>query len=148
MPIKIQTPNSSIVAHFEQEFDAHVRQPIINVLQYVGEAFIREARLNGNYMDQTGNLRSSIGYAVVVDGTIVHDGYVQQTKEGTEGQSASKKFLTSVAKEYQGLSLIGVAGMKYAVYVMSMGYNVITSAELLADHLVPQMLNRLGFTKK
>jgi hypothetical protein len=38
--------------------------------------------------------------------------------------------------------------MNYAAYVERNGYNVLTSAELLADELVPKLLKQLGFTTK
>lgn len=35
--------------------------------------------------------------------------------------------------------------MNYAAYVEARNYNVITSAELLANKLVPQIMKQLGF---
>ncbi len=43
---------------------------IIERVAYVGETFINNARNNGDYKDQTGNLRSSIGYYIVFNGQI------------------------------------------------------------------------------
>ena len=58
-------------------------------------------------------------------------------------------FLSRLASEHKtGICLIVVAGMNYAVYVEGRGKNVLTSAKLLADRLVPQMLEQLGFTIK
>lgn len=145
MPFKLVTPQSEIDAFIDQRLDKAM-QAIINTFSYVGESCIIEARNNGSYLDQTGNLRSSIGYAVVVDGRIVHKKIGKQVKNGADGTSEAEAYLTRLASEHpSGICLIVVAGMNYAVYVEGRGYNVLTSAELLAGRLVPQMLEQLGF---
>ena len=119
---------------------------IINILMYVGESCITEARDNGSYMDQTGNLRSSIGYVVVNNGKIVGMKVCEQVKDGTEGKGKAESYMTRLASEHStGICLIVVAGMNYAVYVEGRGKNVLSSAELLAERMVPQMLEQLGF---
>ena len=41
---------------------------LVKQLSFIGEECIRIARESGSYNDITGNLRSSIGYVVLVDG--------------------------------------------------------------------------------
>lgn len=145
MPIKLVTPQSEIDAYIDQSIDKAL-EFIVNTFLYVGESCIREARDNGSYMDQTGNLRSSIGYVVVVDGQIVRKNVVDLVKNGTEGTKEAEAFLERLASEHSsGICLIVVAGMNYASYVEGRGYNVLTSAELLAERLVPQLLEQIGF---
>lgn len=145
MPIKLVTPQSEIDAYIDQSIDKAL-EVIVNTFLYVGESCIREARDNGSYMDQTGNLRSSIGYVVVVDGQIVRKNVVDLVKNGTEGTKEAEAFLERIASEHStGICLIVVAGMNYASYVEGRGYNVLTSAELLAERLVPQLLEQIGF---
>lgn len=145
MPIKLVTPQSEIDAYIDQSIDKAL-EVIVNTFLYVGESCIREARDNGSYMDQTGNLRSSIGYVVVVDGQIVRKNVVNLVKNGTEGTKEAEAFLERLASEHSsGICLIVVAGMNYASYVEGRGYNVLTSAELLAERLVPQLLEQIGF---
>lgn len=145
MPIKLVTPQSEIDAYIDQSIDKAL-QVIVNTFMYVGESCIREARDNGSYMDQTGNLRSSIGYVVVVDGQIVRKNVVDLVKNGTDGTKEAEAFLERLATEHStGICLIVVAGMNYASYVEGRGYNVLTSAELLAERLVPQLLEQIGF---
>lgn len=73
-----------------------------------------------SYQDQTGNLRSSIGYVIVKDGDILTEDY-QQSAEGTDKQTGireAKRLVSELAKSYSdGWVLIGVAAMPYAVYV-------------------------------
>ncbi|MCL1654222.1 hypothetical protein M2T28_16480 [Elizabethkingia miricola] len=49
----------------------NVTNSFLRVLRYVGERAVNEARLNGNYLDRTANLRNSIGYVIVVNGRIL-----------------------------------------------------------------------------
>jgi hypothetical protein len=148
MPIRLSTPDSELDAYIDASLEK-ARQVIINIFAYVGESCVTEARDNGSYIDQTGNLRSSIGYAVVVDGQIVRSKVSEQVKDGVAGKGEATAFLSRLASEHKtGICLIVVAGMNYAVYVEGRGKNVLTSAKLLADRLVPQMLEQLGFTIK
>ena len=81
----------------------------------------------GGFGDVTGNLRSSIGYFILKDGKIIIENRKLSTK-GTDkitGYGAAIHLLNEVQK-ITGYQLIGVAGMGYAAYVESLGYNVIT----------------------
>lgn len=173
MPIKLVTPLSEIEAYIDKAAE-NARNVIIDTLCEVGSRCVTEARDNGNYVDQTGNLRSSIGFAVVVDGKIVTKSDFPQVQgrgenmtlvnfktksgkevkywakgksgDGSEGVKQGEKFLDKLASEHSsGICLIVVAGMNYASYVEGRGYNVLTSAELLAERLVPQLLEQIGF---
>lgn len=119
---------------------------LITRLSYVGEKCVNEARNAGSYTDQTGNLRSSTGYAVVLDGRIVRQSSFEKVKAtATEGATVGGELVRRLAASYSdGLVLIVVAGMNYAVYVEAKGYNVLDSAEMLAKTLVPDMLRNMG----
>lgn len=148
MPIKLKTSLSELDAYIDRKIE-DARRAIIDRLCYIGSLCINEARENGDYNNPTGNLRSSIGYVVVVDGHVYEKAIVEMTKNGTEGRKEAEAFLSRLASEHKtGICLIVVAGMNYAVYVEGRGKNVLTSAKLLADRLVPQMLEQLGFTIK
>lgn len=155
-------------------------QSAIDILNYVGLECVKEARLAGKYTDRTGNLRSSTGYAVVLDGKIIHqssfgkihgqgensqlvDFVVKKGKnkgkrvrywtkgasgDGSEGSRIGKELLYQLVSQYSnGLALIVVAGMNYAVYVEAKALNVLNSAEDLAKKLVPEMLREAGLRK-
>lgn len=155
MGIRITTPLSEIDAYIERSLEK-AKQAIIGVFEDVGLQCLTEARDNPGYIDQSGNLRSSIGYAVVVDGRITSMQISEQVKDGVAGKGEATAFLSRLASEHKtGICLIVVAGMNYASYVehgtKRNNYtprNVLTSAKLLADRLVPQMLEQLGFTIK
>lgn len=131
----------------------NAKNAIVSVLTDVGMQCVAEARNNGNYMDQTGNLRSSIGFCIVADGKVVNSVFADQMGDGKptnpEGIAQSRKTLAGVASnKTSGIFLIVVAGMNYAIYVEGRGKNVLTSAELLAERVIPDTLQQLGFTVK
>ena len=70
MPIQQKTPQSQVNQYLENQLKQRERV-FINVLERIGQECIIEACNNGNYTDQTGNLRSSIGYAIFNNGKIM-----------------------------------------------------------------------------
>lgn len=120
-----------------------------DVLCNVGEQCIIEAREHGDYTDRTGNLRSSIGYAVLLDGKVIQQGQVEKTLNGDKGLSEGLAYLKArIAKaSKKGVVLIVTAGMNYAEYVETKR-NVLSSAELKAIPTAKQLLARLGFKVK
>ena len=145
MPIKRKTSDAEIGRMVEQKMQRIIDAAIYN-LSYVGERVLNEARSSGSYKDQTGNLRSSVGYVIVVDGKVVKSSSFETVKGGGQGSSEGRAYVqTLVSKFPQGIALIVVAGMNYASYVSAKGYNVLDTAEVLAQRLVPQMLQQLGF---
>lgn len=99
-----------------------------------------------NYIDWTANLRSSIGYVVSIDGKVVFGGGFLSSGKGEDGARSGREYATAVAKLHsRGIALIVVAGMKYASYVTNKGYDVIESAELLANKIAPTLLREIGF---
>ena len=63
MGAKQITPMSEVDAYLEEQIQRIEQQTIYN-LSYVGERCLNEARSTNSYKDQTGNLRSSIGYVI------------------------------------------------------------------------------------
>lgn len=145
MSIKQTTPQSEINRYIDERLE-RIKKAIIYNLRYIGEACVNAARDSGSYTDRTGNLRSSVGYVIVCDGKIMESSDFDVVKEGGKGTKEGARFAKELARQFpEGIVLIVVAGMNYAAYVSARGYDVIDSAELLADKLVPQMLHRLGF---
>lgn len=136
------TPQAEIDKYLEQEI-ARREKAIINAVNYVGVTCINEARRGGAYHDRTGNLRNSIGYVLVVNGKIQDESNFDATEGGLTGKA---KIQELAARYPEGIVLIVVAGMNYATHVEAMNLNVLTSAELLAEQMVPQLLKQLGFT--
>jgi hypothetical protein len=147
MAIKRITPEKQIMRYMDGEISAR-EQVIIRRLQYVGEQCVAQARDHGSYQDQTGNLRSSVGYVIVRNGVILSGSNFDTVRGGSQGQSEGRKFVQEIAAKFnKGIALIVVAGMEYAGYVEAKGYDVLTSSEMLAQREVPRLLSKLGFEK-
>lgn len=149
MPGRMTTPVRVITDKLTAEAKAKLRV-IANVLCYVGEQCITEARNGGDYTDQSGNLRSSIGYAVLLNGQVIQSDHVDKVKNGDEGVTEGQKYLQSRIKKSskKGIVLIVTAGMNYAEYVEAKGKIVLSSVKLKAPVLVKQILTSLGFKCK
>ena len=93
------------------------------------------APVKGDYLDNTGNLRASIGYFVARNGSLVN------AKGDLEATVIALEAISDVPK---GWVLVVVAGMNYAAAVEANGYNVITSSELYAKSEVPKILQKLS----
>ena len=143
MGIKCITPPSHTDRYLEEKARM-LRQKLLAILQFLGNEAVKEARNRGRYKDQTGNLRSSIGYCIADNGKTVVESSFDVVKNGQQGAAGGRKFLKSLVSGHsKGLVLIVVAGMEYAAYVEAKNLNVLDSAEQLAGKLLPQMLKAL-----
>lgn len=139
--IRMSTTMDEIDKKIAEEIEKSEKE-IIKKLSFIGESAIKEARANGDYMDQTGNLRSSVGYAILNQGKVVFSSRFEKVKvESTEGNSKSQRLIEELRKKYnQGFVLLVVAGMEYAVYVEALGRNVLSSSKLLAESISKRLL--------
>lgn len=148
MPIKQLTPMSEIERYTEEQV-SRLRTVLLRTLSFIGEECVKEARKTDSYKDQTGNLRSSIGYVIVEDGKIITASDFALSDKGTDrktGQSTGLSYAKQLAAKFpSGLTLIVVAGMNYASYVSAKGYNVLDSSELTAESLTKRLFGQLGF---
>ncbi len=123
----------------KEVFDNFQEELIIQLIQlyaYAGERFVNLARNRRTYKDRTGNLRSSIGYIVALDG-VEKIGNLQGT---AEGMARAKELAHEVLSEDPvGVVLIGFAGMHYASYVESRGYDVITGSMPTAQKIIKEL---------
>ena len=119
---------------------------IIATLYYLGEEFVNICKISGNYMDRTGNLRSSIGCAVMKDGEIIKSiHYVSTHDDEGKGERSGVEFSEEIRSQFpQGYFLVVYAGMHYAIYVESIErYSVISSFLPDSDKFV-EMLSDLA----
>lgn len=143
MPVKVtmKTPKAELRAYIAKGVEEQ-RQRVIRMLMYIGEQCVNDARLKGSYKDHTRNLRGSTGYVVVDNGKIVS--LSAPNNGSSEGSSKATAFLNELASGYSsGIVLIVVAGMHYAQYVQDRGYNVLDSAEILAEKLIGDLQKTL-----
>ena len=161
MGMRQTTPQGQIAAYIEKQVERYEKLLTMN-LQYVGEQCVKAARdlpspkFTGkkphevpphqpHYIDWTGNLRSSIGYVTVRNGNVVSQGGFKSAKGGGEGAAEGKAYAEQLAAKFpHNIALVVVAGMNYAAYVSATGSDVLDTAELLAEKLVPQMMKQLS----
>jgi len=128
----------------DRKVEAHKRERVrrmFEFLSYVGIESVNYAKDNGDYQDQTGNLRASVGYAVIVDGEVKRKRVIGKA----EGKSWATSLFYSLADEYpSGMVLVVVAGMEYAAAVESKGYDVITGSSFEGEKLLSFMREKLG----
>lgn len=124
-----------------------VEEEQIKLLEYLGEKCVIEARTNHTYTDQTGALNSSTGYVIFKDGEALKADFrtspganQDKAKMIEDGATIGMELAENVGKEIKGLALVVVAGMHYAIYVESKGFNVLASAEHLAEQELPKMI--------
>lgn len=120
---------------------------VLNRLELIGWTFVRMAREKtrdqGGFGDVTGNLRSSIGFAIVDHGRIKVQNY-ETVKKGKDGKKEAKAFIQTLKDDFdQGYALIVVAGMGYAAAVESKGKDVITGSSLEAEKLLKRAIKEL-----
>lgn len=148
MPITLTTPQEAIARQLAKAIDER-RAALARRLAYLGEQCLNRAREAGSYTDRTGNLRSSLGYVVLYRGQPVSPasfsgGGASAEVAATARAEAEAALQRATAEAPQeGFVLIVVAGMHYAQYVAARGYDVLDSAELLAQREVPKLLDAL-----
>jgi hypothetical protein len=136
------------IADVQKRFDAFLDQIVkqqIKCAQGLGEMCVNHARSipkEQGFEDQTGNLRSSIGYMVFVDGVAIHSFY-NQVKEGSTGVKAGEALAKKIGQDQRGVCLVVTAGMNYALYLETKGRDVLTGAEHVAERELPRMLEEL-----
>lgn len=149
--LEMTTPIEEIEAYVEEELQKRI-ESVIESFEYIGEKCIKVARdkvqpIPKDFKDQSGNLRSSVGYAILDDGELVQEPTVVSiVKDGKDGAKRAKEYIGKLQKEYNdGLVLIVVAGMDYAAYVQAKGYDVLVSADMKMEEMVERMVAK--FTK-
>lgn len=124
-----------------------LHEEMLRALSYLGEQCIKRIRDRGpeeSWFDQTGNLRSSIGYAVYGEGRKLMESAFDVVKEGNEGPSEGKRMIDELASKYsETFALVVVAGMEYADAVEARdNKDVLASTEIWARAKVREYIDR------
>ena len=126
---------------------------ILRQLSYIGEEVCKHARNitptrnSGGFDDQTGNLRSSIGYAIFKNGERKKKGGFNRIKDtAKEGVQRAKEAVDeygSMVSVTNGWTLVIVAGMKYAKYVEAKGHNVLRLSKYELETKIAELKAKL-----
>lgn len=111
-------------------------------LSHLGEECVKRIRERtieeGSWRDQTGNLRSSIGYAVMDHGykaiSSAFGTVVGPNGDGNQGAEIGKRYVNELASQYAEVyALVVVAGMDYAKPLEAKGIDVLSGTQLWAE---------------
>lgn len=132
------------------EYARIVHEEMVRSLSYLGEQCVVRARDRAgedSWFDHTGNLRSSIGYAVYEKGRKKIESEFPIVKEGSDGAEEGRKMLDDLARLYSNtFALVVIAAMNYAEFVESLdSKDVLASTELWAEDKVNDVIAK---TKK
>lgn len=146
MAIRMVTPASAVDKILYKAFEI-LKNEISMCLAKLGEeciAKIRDRSCEESWYDQTGNLRSSIGYAVYDHGVKLLQSAFRTVLQGSEGSSEGQKMISQLGKEYASTyALVVVAGMNYADHVEALeNKDVLASTELWAKGVINARLER------
>ena len=128
------------------EFVDNAENDLIDVLDEIGNSVAEFARAFGQYQNRTGNLRTSIGYVVLDNGSPIRFGFSRRVlATAIQGRERAFEVLRELSlAENKGLVLIVVAGMDYAAAVQSYGYDVLYGGSVLGDRLMIELENRIN----
>lgn len=144
MGIVMKTPSSEISAYLNRVY-LDIAKAITTALSYLGDQCVTRIReRKDNWIDRTGNLRSSIGFAVLETGKVKVQSAFEQFSTGTEGVAAGKEYINDLAAQYANTyALVVVAGMDYAEYVERMeSKDVLASTKIWAEQKVDSYISR------
>lgn len=142
--MKMTTPQSSVQDFFVKA-GVIIHEALHTCFAKLGEeakARIRDRSAEESWIDQTGNLRSSIGYAIYDHGKKELESVFEVVKNGGEGSQTGKDFIEQLAHEYAtAYALVIVAGMNYASFVEAKdSKDVLASTDLWLRGVVDQRM--------
>lgn len=116
-------------------------------LNYLGPQCIRRIRDRSgdeSWYDQTGNLRSSIGYAIYSYGQKQIESAFESVRGSSEGSAKGKQMVADLASQYSDTyALVVVAAMDYADYVEAIdSKDVLASTETFTKREVNKYLQK------
>lgn len=116
-------------------------------LNYLGLLCIKRIRDRSgdeSWYDQTGNLRSSIGYAIYSYGRKQIESTFDSVLGSSEGSEKGRKMVADLASKYADTyALVVVAAMEYADYVEAIdSKDVLASTEIYAKSEVNRYLEK------
>lgn len=135
------------------KMEVSIDSQVLRQLSYIGEQVCEHARNitptrnSGGFDDQTGNLRSSIGYAIFKNGERKKKGGFKQVKDtAKDGLKQSKEAVDqygSAIASTNGWTLVIVAGMNYAKYVEAKGHNVLRLSKYALEAKIEELKAKL-----
>lgn len=144
MIVKTKSSDTKIDEFFKRVAN-RIKEAILNELMYIGEGcdeLIRSKSQEESWINRTGNLRSSIGYAVYDHGMMYMRGLFDQVMAGSVGQAEGERMTVELAQTYSDtIALAVIAAMDYADIVEAIdSKDVLESTRILVFNSVEKKL--------
>lgn len=137
MKIDLEIQKKSLEKVLEK-FKNRIDEKVVARLTEIGKKSVEIARNLPNqgktYHNRTGTLRNSIGFAVLKNGVIVAEDFIDPI-----GRSA---VMNRAGESYDGFRLLIVAGAEYATDVHVRGYDVLDSALINAEKQFQEWISK------
>ena len=143
--IRMITSPQELQRHLEREVQARLNAVTYRLNTAGFEAVKAQRPIDqnrGGYADDTGNLRSSVGFKLFCNGRdVTSQDTFAQVKDGAKGVQQGKDIASEHARKFSkdGICLTLVAGMNYAGYVSATGRDVLDTARRVAKEALPQI---------
>lgn len=139
------TTSTTALNSFLQRAAKKIQENVLKALSKLGDESvvrIRNRSAKESWIDHTGNLRSSIGFAVYEQGCKFMESAFAQVLGGSDGSAKGKKMINDLAKEYSKVyALVVVAGMEYAGEVEALdSKDVLASTRIWATSVVEKRI--------
>ena len=149
MGIKAKYNKKDLFAEFQNSYDGSVKF-LTKTIFDLGKKAVDIAFTDGNYINRTGVLRSSIGCGISFGGLIIGTyGFYPVPEEGTKGISLGKTLLEDKLKsnvKRDEIKLVIVAGAYYASFVEdTSNYVVLDSGLKFIQDNLDLLLSELNF---
>jgi hypothetical protein len=120
-----------------------IEKELIYRLEYLVADLQNHAKTSAEYIDQTSNLKGSIGGCVLKDGKPIS--YKGFNGGGELGSKTGLEYLNSLISEQgSGYVILVVAGMNYASYVENYhNKNVLKKSELKMNRDLPEVFEKI-----
>ncbi|MDR1652243.1 MAG: hypothetical protein LBS01_01075 [Prevotellaceae bacterium] len=154
MAIKVKVNIDNMMSRGFEALRKEIDIRVTRAFQMACKEAVTFAKQNHEYTQQTGALNSSTGFQLYKDGTLIDDYFEIGGGDGTghgDGINAGKKVAAERALQLGAhICAVIVAGMPYAIYVESKGYDVLTGAEkqfpAILDRFMNEVFNDTGMS--
>jgi hypothetical protein len=172
MPIKAKFNLDDLFGKIYRRYEEKIKPSVMEAVGLACMEAVAAAKQKDTYKDRTGNLRSSIGYAIYDSGKrvasffqenpvapgVIREKYKYKTKEGVKtgvrdvetggsgagGTKGGKKLADEVGRYFpDDIVAVIVAGMDYALWVESNGLDVISGSCLELKSLLGEKMQAI-----
>ena len=143
----IKAPSQRAINQYFADVIEIINEEVRNTLSYLCEQSVKRIRdrsFEESWIDDTGNLRSSIGYGIYEYGKTTIESAFPVVKEGTEGAQRGREYIQDLAGLFAtAYAAVVVAAMEYAEYVESKKTkDVLASTHLWAKEKLESYMRR------